>query len=510
MAAFKLSLLILLLLFVVVPSSSVDVSVQKDPELKQCRHQCTHQTGFDEAQKSQCEQKCKEYIRDKREQERRERGGRDEKEDESHYNRKEREETRSGEGERVTERSPYVFEEEHFETSIKTEEGRVHILRKFTEKSKLLKGIENYRVGFLEANPSAFIAPVHLDADCVFFVATGKPTVTLLREDKRETFNLVQGDILTIPAGTPVYIVNRDENEKLFIVKLINPVSLPGRFEPFYGAGGETPETFYRGFSWEVLSAAFKRERDELERLFRQQKRGSIVKASRQQVQELSRHAEGGGGTVWPFGQETRSSGPFNLFRKHATQSNRFGRLYEANPSDHKQLQDLDVMITFANITQGAMAAPFYNSRATKIAFVLDGEGYLEMACPHISSEQGRRGSPWQGEKENRPEIQRVTGRLRRGVVFVVPAGHPVTTIASGNNNLQIVCFVVNAEGNVRYPLAGKRNIVTEMENVAKELAFSVPAREVDRVFKSQNEEFFFPGPRSTQQEEGGQRAYAS
>lgn len=58
----------------------------------------------------------------------------------------------------------------------------------------------------------------------------------------------------------------------------------------------------------------------------------------------------------------------------------------------------------------------------------------------------------------------------------------------------------------VVFLLAGKRNIVNDMENVAKELSFSVPAREVDRIFRSQNEEFFFPGP--TQQEEGGRRAY--
>ena len=55
--------------------------------------------------------------------------------------------------------------------------------------------------------------------------------MTLLREDKKETFNLELGDILNIPAGTPVYMVNRDEREKLFIIKLINPVFLPGQFE---------------------------------------------------------------------------------------------------------------------------------------------------------------------------------------------------------------------------------------------------------------------------------------
>lgn len=33
------------------------------------------------------------------------------------------------------------------------------------------------------------------------------------------------------------------------------------------------------------------------------------------------------------------------------------------------------------------------------------------------------------------------------------------------------------------------------MQREAKELAFNFPARDVDRIFKSQDEEFFFPGP---------------
>ncbi|KAI7992416.1 Cupincin [Camellia lanceoleosa] len=42
----------------------------------------------------------------------------------------------------------------------------------------------------------------------------------------------------------------------------------------------------------------------------------------------------------------------------------------------------------------GSMTAPYYNSRATKIAVVTNGEGYFEMACPHLSSlEFGGNGS---------------------------------------------------------------------------------------------------------------------
>lgn len=93
---------------------------------------------------------------------------------------------------------------------------------------------------------------------------------------------------------------------------------------------------------------------------------------------------------------------------------------------------------------QGSMIGPYYNSRATKVAVVVDGEGYFEMACPHV----GR-------ESQTGSTYQKISSRLRRGTVFVVPAGHPVASVASRNSNLQVLCFEVNARGNTRYPLAG-------------------------------------------------------
>lgn len=112
------------------------------------------------------------------------------------------------------------------------------------------------------------------------------------------------------------------------------------------------------------------------------------------------------------------------------------------------------------------MTAPYYNSRATKIAVVTNGEGYFEMACPHLSfsefggsgSSRGRqegRGSHQQQRRRSGPSYQKVSGRLSRGVVFIVPPGHPVITITSKNQNLQIVCFDVYALNNEKFPLAG-------------------------------------------------------
>ncbi|KAH7517239.1 hypothetical protein FEM48_Zijuj09G0041800 [Ziziphus jujuba var. spinosa] len=513
----KLCLLVVLLSVVALNGAFA----KEDPELKQCKHQCRQQQGFDDKQKQNCERDCEEYLKQKEEIERQK-----EKEREEHerggggegWEFYTRNESQEGEGEDQQqqqeeedeeEENPYVFEEEHFDTWVGTREGRVEVLPKFTKRSNLLRGIENYRVGFLEANPNTFVSPSHFDADIVLFVVQGKATVTIMKKEKKESHNLKRGYILKVPAGHPFYLTSTDENENLFIVKLFRPIFLSGHYEAFYGPGGQDPESFYTAFSWDLLEAAFKTDRNRLKRLFRQQKLGSIMKVSKEQVQGLSKRGEGGSG-IWPFGSE---SGSFNLFRKRPSKANKYGHLHEVDSKDYEELQNLNLMISYANITRGAMTAPLYNSRATKIAFVIDGEGCFEMACPHLSSGssseqyghgQGSRSSMQKQKKSKR--YQRVSGRLTRGVVFIVPAGHPYSLVASPSNNLEVVCFEVDSEGNIKYPLAGDENIVKQMDGIAKELAFNVPNKEVDRIFGNQEHNFFLPGP--TQQKQGG-RAYA-
>ncbi|GAA0184553.1 hypothetical protein LIER_31841 [Lithospermum erythrorhizon] len=167
---------------------------------------------------------------------------------------------------------------------------------------------------------------------------------------------------------------------------------------------------------------------------------------------------------------------------------------------------------------QNAMVGPMYTSKATKISLVVDGEGYFEMACPHLSSQsqRGRRGQSQRGsqrggrssqsQRRGETSYEKVNSRLTRGTVVVIPAGHPYVAVASNGQNLQMVCFEVNARNSFKYLLAGKGNVVNQFEKEAKELAFGVSSQEVDQVFGSQQEEFFFPGPQHQQQHRG--RAY--
>ena len=66
----------------------------------------------------------------------------------------------------------------------------------------------------------------------VHFIFSGEGTVSLVYTDRRESFNVERGHVMVIPAGVTAYLVNRGNNEKLVIVKLLNPVSNPtGKFE---------------------------------------------------------------------------------------------------------------------------------------------------------------------------------------------------------------------------------------------------------------------------------------
>ncbi|KAI5589684.1 hypothetical protein BDE02_05G178500 [Populus trichocarpa] len=519
----------------------------KDPELKVCENQCKEQLGYDEREVEKCLRDCtEEHFRRKEERERETRGTEEEDDDEwrsfmvdpakkkpgqcleecqrqeggkqkslcrlrcqEKYEREPGREEGGNMEEKEEAGNPYVFEDRHLKSEVETEHGRVRVLQKFTKKSKLLRGLENIRVAIIEANPQTFIAPTHLDAGFVLFVAKGRGAITLIHEEDKQTFNLERGDVFGVPAGTTFYMVNKDENEKLRVAKILWPVNLPGNFKAFHGAGGEDAESFFRAFSWELLEAALKTDRGRLERIFKQQQ-GGIVKASKEQIQALGHGEEGGhgGGGLWPF-PTGGSSGPFNIFDKDPVKRNNYGQLFEAKPKDSEQLRDLDLIVSLANITRGSMAGPYYNSKATMISIVLEGEGYFEMACPrdsssgssmgYIESEGSRRGKGGQ-------TYQKISSRLSRNSVFIVPAGHPVATVASENSNLEVLCFEVYAKGNVRYPLAGKWNVIGEMDREAKELAYGVPAKEVDQIFGKQQEEFFFPGPRR-QRREG--RAYA-
>ncbi|WOK91459.1 cupincin-like [Canna indica] len=454
----------------------------RDPARRQyeeCKQQCVRQR-HDEQQRRQCESRCEaQYEEERREHRRHGNPGR--KREQEQEQEREQQSRKQSEG---ADNNPYLFDRESFYEQVRSEHGRVRILQNFLEKSKLLLGIANYRVAIAEAKPHAFFAPHHLDADVLYFAAQGCGAITTIRHDKKETHNLQRGDILYVPAGSIVYFVNKDSNDKLVLIKLINPVSTPGRFE------ANCYSSFFAPRSSNNVLSMLQTRSDRLQKLFRNQKK--IMQASEEQIRELSRQSSEG--HQWPFGG-SESEGTFNILRKRPSHSSRRGQMHEADGHDYSPLKQLDIRVSYANLSSGSMIAPFFNTRSIKIAVPVKGEAYFEMVCPHLSEQRESGGEQQEEEQGRRQSYQKIRSEMSTGKVLVIPPGHPAVTVASGSENFEAVCFEINAERNERNFLAGKNNVFNNMDRAAKELAFGMPAREVDEVFQEQKEQVIVAGP---------------
>lgn len=121
------------------------------------------------------------------------------------------------------------------------------------------------------------------------------------------------------------------------------------------------------------------------------------------------------------------------------------------------------------------MIAPNYNTEATKIAIVVRGDGEVQIVCPHVSRRQeegrgreeqegrgreeeegrGRREGKEEEEEEQQQHYRRVESEVSCGTTYIVPAGHPSVAVSSRNQNLEVLCFEINARNNQKTWLAG-------------------------------------------------------
>ncbi|XVE81649.1 hypothetical protein DITRI_Ditri15bG0082200 [Diplodiscus trichospermus] len=466
---------------------------QPQKQYQECQERCQElQQG--QQQQQRCQTKCMEQYE---EQER-------DKDEINHHHHKEsrREEEEEDEEEGQYRNNPYYFPyKRSFQTQLRDEEGKFKVLQRFAKKSPLLKGIDNYRFGILEANPNTFVLPHHSDSGAIYFATNGKGTITFVSDENKESYNVERGTVVRIPAGSTVYMVNQDNKDKLQIAMLALPVNNPSDIEEFFPAGNEKPRSYYQIFSSEILETVLNTPREKLEKLLEGQKgqQGVFRRAKPEQIRAMSQQAtsprqRGGERLV------------FNLLSQSAVYSNQNGRFFEASPEDFKQLQNMDVSVVAFKINQGAILMPNYNSKATFVVLVTEGNGYFEMACPHFSrqsqgSQNGRHDIREQEEEERTGEYKKVKAQLSPGDVFVLPAGHPITVVASKNENLKAIAFGINARNNERIFLAGKKNLMRQMDSEAKEISFGVPSKLVDEIFNNQEESYFVPFSQQRQRE---------
>ncbi|RWR85368.1 Cupin 1 [Cinnamomum micranthum f. kanehirae] len=402
--------------------------------------------------------------------------------------------------------NPFFFDEKSFRTPLKTREGNLRILDRFTQRSHLLRGIEKYRLAVLEANPNAALMPTHYDTDEILFVVAGRATITLMRKENKESYNLRKGDILRVEAGTTHYIINRHNKEQLLIAKLLETMSVPGQVQPFFGIGGRNPESYYTSFSKNILEAAFNTEDEKVRKVFQENQEGAFVSVPQEKIRQIAQQASSSSEEGRTHGGRRR--GPFNLFEKHPTYSNQHGQIYEVDSSDYPALQAQDISVAYAIIRGGSMLAPYYNSKAFKVALVVDGKGHWELVSPYGSARSGE----GRESQEESVSYQRLSAELSDGNGLVVPPGHPSAIVAEGGQDLRVLCFGINAEENQEHRLAGRDNIYNKMNKAEREIFFKAPETEVREVLNAQRDAGIVEGPKGSQESEseGRGRAFQS
>ncbi|XP_039155972.1 vicilin Car i 2.0101-like [Eucalyptus grandis] len=250
----------------------------EDPQqqFQHCQQRCERQQGR-EPQRRQCRQECERQFQEQQRGKRRSTNPREQEEEEEEVG-------ESGD-------NPYYFHSRMLHSRFRAEEGQIRVLERFDKRSRLLRGLKNYRLEIFEANPNTFVLPHHVDADCILIVLKGEGTISLVWQDKKQSYHLEGGDVMRVPAGTTVYFISSGRDGQVQIAKLIQPVNIPGTFKEFYPVGTENPESYYKVFSSEILESSLKTSRDQIERLFGQQRQGVMIRASEEQRQALSEHS---------------------------------------------------------------------------------------------------------------------------------------------------------------------------------------------------------------------------
>ena len=195
----------------------------------QCEHRC--QKDKPRYQRSQCVEECRQQQQKWEQEHGSGRRGEREREGQEHGSGRRGDREREGEEQQQESRRPYVFGPRRFRRIVGSDQGFIKALRPFNEESRLLRGIKNYRVAILEANPRSFVVPGYTDADGIGYVAQGEGVLTVIENGEKRSYTVRQGDVVVAQAGSIMHLANTDGRRKLIIAKLLNTISVPGKFE---------------------------------------------------------------------------------------------------------------------------------------------------------------------------------------------------------------------------------------------------------------------------------------
>ncbi|KAH9327367.1 hypothetical protein KI387_007545, partial [Taxus chinensis] len=443
-------------------------------------------------------------------------------------------------GETRENRNPYIYKRDEHQRRLATQRGEIRAVPIFRESSSLVEDLKNFELNCICIRPNSFMLPHYSSARRLLFVEQGKAKVGWVQGGKLREVQLERGSVHFIPLGSIFYAINNDQSQTLVIVNLLhNPNPLTRRHhESFYLGGGRNPPSILSAFRRETLEAAFNTEGQQIQRLLSKQNEGVFAS-----LEQGKRSIVSGDHINIPFWKRKSKSEeeeykPFNLLKKSPRFSNDNGQFISADDEDLVKgpLDREDIGIAYTRIEPQAMTVPHWETHSTRIAVVVKGSGRVEIASPEGVQQQRKREEGGgeseseeeqerererereremerghrsereereEGEGEFRVSYKRVEENLKEGDVFVIPAGHPSSQIASSNQRLEILTFHINNDDrNEINFLAGKNSMVSELRNDILAASFNEKEEVVRKVFESQKEEMFVKGPSAQRERE--------
>ncbi|MED6168645.1 hypothetical protein PIB30_013374 [Stylosanthes scabra] len=404
-------------------------------------------------------------------------------------------------------------------TLVKTEAGEMRVMMRrsygFGGGRRSLERI--IHIGFITMEPRSLFIPQYLDSDLVIFIRRGEVKLGFINGDELAERRLKSGDVYIIAAGTPFYLVNIGQGQRLQIVCSITPIQGTPIFHSFYIGGGANPDSVLFGFEPEILQTAFNATRKELERIFSAELEGPIVfvgdthapslwtkflemknqdKATHMKKMVMQEHddadekeqEESSSWSWWNLlngvlGKETKKKADFkgtggspdsyNLYDKKPDFRNSYGHSSALDGDEYKPLRVVDIGVFHVNLTAGSMMAPHVNPRATEYGIVLRGSGRIQVVFPN-------------GTNAMNTEV-------RVGDVFFVPRFYPFCQISSRTGPLEFVGFADSARKNYPQFLAGSVSLMRSMMGPELAAAFGVQEDTMQRLGGAQREAVILP-----------------
>lgn len=390
---------------------------------------------------------------------------------------------------------------------VKTDAGEMRVLKSHDVWERRM------HIGFITMEPKSLFIPHYLDSNLIIFIRRGEAKLGFIYKDDLAERKLKEGDVYIIPAGSPFYLVNVWEGQRLHIICSIDPTESLGvdTFHSFYLGGGGNPDSVLSAFGPDILEAAFNASRTKLRKLFStrqepivyvddsraptlwtkflQLKKEDKVQHLKKIVQLDQEEEEEQPSWSWRklletlIGKENRnkhkgtddSPDPLNLYGRKPDFRNSYGQSIAVDGGGYPPLKRFRVGIYYVKLAAGSMMAPHVNPRATEYGIVLSGGGRIQIVFPNGTSAMNT--------------------EIKEGDVFFVPRYYPFCQIASRNGPLVFFGFTTSARKNRPLFLAGAASVLRTMMGPELAAAFGESEDTMWHLVDAQHKAVILPSP---------------